>query len=362
MKKIRQILNMILGASALAVLLLLAAPGNLAAWQQDNSDHDAGEEEMLTGETNLQRRPQQGARSGAPAVAPKEIMLTTRLDQTAVWVGDQFHYGIIVEHNPSIEFVLDNLNKDTINMDPLRVYDASYTVSPLKNGNQRLYLDITLASFAVGEPQVQIPQLTLFFFRKDATTVTAEEKAAESLTVPGPIVALRSTLPPDAADLRDAVTVSGWPRDRWFVAGIGWFALALLVVGAGWEGYGLVQRRSGRTGPDPRKAMAAIQERWSDTVPSDFSNRQNVMEFYGRSYQDVKAYLGHMLDVHTEGLTAEEMKDELSRQATESYLADKVGRVLGMCEDLRYARDTNGSLGDPSAFVQDVRDIMQAGR
>jgi len=346
---------------AMGLAMLLAAPERLAAWQMGGSDHDAGEEEMLTGETNLSRQPQRGAKSAAPTAPPKEINLTTRLDQTAVWVGDQFHYGIIVEHQPTIEFVLDNLNKDTINMDPLRVYDAKYTITDLKNGNKRLYLDITLASFAVGEPQVQIPQLTLFFFRKDATSVSAEEKAAESLTVPGPIVALRSTLPPDAADLRDSVTVNGWPKDRWIFAGVGWFALSLLVIGVAWEGYGVFKSRTGRTGPDPRKAMAAIYQRWNDGVPSDFSNRERVLDFYGRSYQDVKAYLGHMLDVHTEGLTAEEMQAEMARQSTESYLADKVGRVLGMTEDARYGVGNN-SLGEPSAFASDVRDILQAGR
>ena len=345
----------------MGLALLLAGPERLAAWQMGGSDHDAGEEEMLTGETNQARQPQRGAKSGAPAIPPKEIELTTRLDQTAVWVGDQFHYGIIVEHKPTVQFVLDNLNKDTINMDPLRVYDASYKVTDLKNGNKRLYLDIVLASFAVGEPQIQIPQLTLFFFRKDATSVSAEEKAAESLTVPGPIVGLRSTLPPDAADLRDAVTVNGWPRDRWVVAGVGWFALTLLVIGVGWEGYGVFKARTGRTGPDPRKAMAAIQARWNDSVPSDFSDRQRAMDFYGSSYKDVKAYLGHMLDVHTEGLTADEMKDELSRQATESYLADKVGRVLTVCEDSRYGAGQN-AVGDTSGFIADVRDILQAGR
>lgn len=345
----------------MGLALLLAAPERLAAWQMGGSDHDAGEEEMLTGETNLSRQPQRGAKSAAPTAPPKEITLTTRLDQTAVWVGDQFHYYIIVEHQPSIEFVLDNLNKDTINMDPLRVYDARYTVSDLKNGNKRLFLDITLASFAVGEPQVQIPQLTLFFFRKDAASVSAEEKAAESLTVPGPIVALRSTLPPDAADLRDTVTVNSWPRGRWVYAGVGWFALGLLVLGAAWEGYGMFKTRTGRSGPDPRKAMSAIYQRWSDSVPSDFSDRQRVLDFYGRSYQDVKAYLGHMLEVHTEGLTAEEMKEELARQSTESYLSDKVGRVLSLTEEARYGAGTN-STGDPSAFVADVRDILQAGR
>src|SRR2546421_10695873 len=37
---------------------------------------------------------------------PPNMTLTTRLDRTAVWVGDQFHYMIIVEYPADYEFVL----------------------------------------------------------------------------------------------------------------------------------------------------------------------------------------------------------------------------------------------------------------
>src|SRR2546429_7145722 len=48
-----------------------------------------------------------------------DIMVTTRLDRTAVWVGDQFHYLIIVDYPSEYEFVLDNLTKETVTMNPL---------------------------------------------------------------------------------------------------------------------------------------------------------------------------------------------------------------------------------------------------
>ena len=37
---------------------------------------------------------------------------------------------------------------------------------PLKNGNERLIVDLTLASFATGMAELQIPQLSLFYFRQ----------------------------------------------------------------------------------------------------------------------------------------------------------------------------------------------------
>src|SRR5713226_3686908 len=90
--------------------------------------------------------------AGGPRLlaAPPELIFTTRVDKTAVWVGDQFHYQITVDHSPGIQFVLENVNKDTINLDPLGVVDAASSSTRLKNGNQRLFVDLILANFTTG--------------------------------------------------------------------------------------------------------------------------------------------------------------------------------------------------------------------
>ena len=85
--------------------------------------------------------------------------------------------------------------------------------------NQRLVVDLTLASFVTGVAELQIPQLSLFYFRKEGATAstTTESAAAESLTIPGPVIAVRSTLPPrasDAARRRDGQRLAAQPLDR----------------------------------------------------------------------------------------------------------------------------------------------------
>jgi len=351
-------------ALALFAALCLAVGPRLASAQMDDPNHDAGDEEMLTGEapSSRTRRAAPGAKADQPL---PELSFVTRVDKTAVWVGDQFHYQIIVDHTPKIQFVLENVNKDTINMDPLRVMDATSRSFPLKNGNVRLFVDLTLTNYATGIAQLQIPQLTLFYFRREGAGVISasqEGAAAESLTVPGPIIGVRSTLPPDPTDLRDAVTVSGWASNRWVVAWVGYLALFVLVVGAGWEGFHMIRYRRGRKGPDPRKAMAAIQDRWSQYVPGDFSDSNTVMEFYGRSYQDVKEYMGYLLETHTEGLTAEDMREEMSRLAANSDLTERTVKVLGTCEVARYGRNGKELTGDAArAVAHDVREIFETG-
>src|ERR1051325_2445552 len=336
--------------------------------EADSGNEDAGDEEMLTGEapSNAPRRPGAGAAAKGEQGPVAELSSATRLDKTAVWVGDQFHYQIVVDHAPKIQFVMENVNKDTINMDPLKVMDVTSTTSNLKYGNQRLFVDITLTSYATGTDKLQIPQLTLFYCRREGAAATvnqnAEGSAAESLVIPGPVIGLRSTLPPDPPDLRDAVTVNSWASNRWYIASIGWVCLVIVVAGAGYEGYQLIRFRRGRKGPDPRKAMAAIQDRWSQYVPGDFNDTNSVLDFYGRSYTDVKEYLGYCFETHTEGLTADDMRSELSRLAANPDLTERTAKVLAICEAARYGRGGRELIGDPARGVaHDIREIFDAG-
>jgi hypothetical protein len=292
-----------------------------------------------------------------------EVSFATRLDKTAVWVGDQFHYQIFVDHSPRIHFILDNVNKDTITLDPLRVVNVTTSTMPLKDGNERLVVDLTLASLVTGVAELQIPQLSLFYFRKEGATAsaTSESAAAESLTIPGPVIAVRSTLPPRASELRDAVTVSGWPRSRWIVSGAGWSAVVLLLAGLAWEAVHIVRGRKLRKGPDPRKAMAAVRARWLESVPSDFADPGAVMEFYGRSYRDLKEYLGYLLETSTEGLLADELRAEMTRLAASPDLTERTVKVLSFCETARYARHP-AELNSAAAreLADDMREIFQA--
>src|SRR5437867_11863292 len=146
-----------------------------------------------------------GQKPAKELVLPSSNMtVTTRLDRTAVWPGDQFHYLIIVEYPPAYEFVLANLTKETVNMDPFQVIDVGKNLIVQKNSGRKLFVDMTLANFATGQTSTQIPQFTLYYFRKSDRSAVADQAAAESLSVPGPVIGIRSTLPSEPEDIRDA--------------------------------------------------------------------------------------------------------------------------------------------------------------
>ena len=310
-----------------------------------------------------------GAPGASPSAAadvvppPEGMSFTTHLDHTAVWVGDQFHYTIIVDHTPLYEFVLDTLTKETVNMDPFQVVDVIKETVPQKTGNQRLYIDVVLTTFATGQEMEQIPQLTLFYFKREAGVLRADEAAAESLTIPGPVLALRSTLPPDANDIRDPITVSSWPQSRWVLAGAGTFSLILLITGLGWETIVFVRRRKSQRGPDHRKAMNEVRERWMSSVPGDFSNAEAAARFYDQSYRDLKEYVGHYLETATAGLTADEVDQEMERLNADRVMRDRVVKVLGALETNRYSK--NGAAPSPDdarSTAQEIREIFASRR
>src|SRR5205823_7828490 len=212
-----------------------------------------------------------GQKAAKELVLPSSNMtVTTRLDRTAVWPGDQFHYLIIVEYPADYEFVLDNLTKETVNMDPFQVIDVAKNLVIQKNSARRLFVDLTLANFATGQTSMQIPQFTLYYFRKSDKTVNADQAAAESLSVPGPVIGIRSTLPSEPEDIRDAVTLNSWNHSRWVFSAMAWVCGVVLVLGLGREVALLVRRAKARKGPDRRKAMDAVRTRWLSAIPSDF--------------------------------------------------------------------------------------------
>ena len=289
---------------------------------------------------------------------PSGLEFTVHLDRTAVSPGDQFHYLIIVEHSSDYEFVLDNLSQESVNMDPFEVIDVGTNLVVSDTG-RRLFVDLTLASFETQQGRIDIPQFTLFYFRTENNPVGVDQAAAESLTIPGPPLGIRSTLGPNPNDIRDAVTVTGWDRSRWVFPALAWISSAVLVLGSGRELTLYLKRRKARQGPDRRKAMKFVRDRWIRNVPSGFADPQTCSIFFDRSYQNLKEYLGYYLETPTMGLTAEEMREELERLGSSPNLTQKVVSVMEACETTRYMNNVVSDQAEAArVLADDMREIL----
>ncbi len=337
-------------AIALVAAVCLAYGASAAAPRQQSTQPTAG--------PIADPKPRASAKEEPTPPSPKGMSYHTTTDRSAVWVGDQFHYSITVDYSADYEFVLDNLNKETVNMDPFPVIDVQKTVTPYGNNQSRLVVDITLANFSLMQVDARVPQLTLYYFRRDQHTGGAEQAAAESLAVVGPVIALRSTLPANPPDIRDAVSTVGWQSSRWVVPAIGYAALALLLAGLGWQVFLVVRKRQTKQGPDRSVSMETVRNRWIRNVPSDFSNSKATKEFLDRSYTDVKEYLGYYLDTDAVSLTADEVQSELQRSGAGSDITQKVARVLNACEAARYSGNGAAANADARGITQDVRELL----
>ena len=119
-------------ALGVALGLALVGKGTMARAQAQGRGRDA---EM---EAPSPVPPPPSSKSKEVPPPPAGMTFTTHLEHTAVWVGDQFHYTIIVDHTPNYEFVLDTMSKETVNMDPFQVMEVSKRTLNLKNSNRRL--------------------------------------------------------------------------------------------------------------------------------------------------------------------------------------------------------------------------------
>jgi hypothetical protein len=302
------------------------------------------------------------AQKAPPEFLPpaSNITFTTRLDRTAVWVGDQFHYLIIVNYPSDYEFVLDNLARDTVNMDPFQVIDVSRNLVVQKDSSRKLFVDVTLANFGTGQTR-QIPQFTLYYFRKGNKSLSVDQADAESLTIPGPVIGIRSTLPSEPEDIRDAITLNSWESSRWVFPALAWVCGAVLLVGLGRELALFLRTMKARKGPDRRKAMEAVRARWTSSVPSEFTDRKTCLRFYDDCYHSLKEYLGYYLDTPTMGLTAEEMRDEMQRLGAKPVLTQKVAKVLEVCERLQYAPVVESADTEiAKAVAREMQEILNA--
>jgi len=243
------------------------------------------------------------------------------------------------------------------------VIDVGKNLIVQKNSGRKLFVDMTLANFVTGQTSTQIPQFTLYYFRKSDRSAVAEQAAAESLSVPGPVIGIRSTLPSEPEDIRDGVTLNSWNHNRWIFAAVAGICGALLLVGLGREAVLFVRRMKARKGPDRHKAMEAVRARWVSGIPLEFTDRKSCSMFYDHSSQSLKEYMGYYLDTSTMGLTPEEMQDEMRRLGAKPDLTQKVAKVLEVCERLRYAQDGLPADTDVArSIAHDMQEILKAAR
>jgi hypothetical protein len=268
--------------------------------------------------------------------------ITTRLDKTAVWVGDTLTYTVRIIHDRNIEIVLDNLKKEDLALGSFVVRDLRVRQGDWQGNKRLVELSLVLNSYETGKSELIIPSFNLYYFRRDAGPAK-KDASADAVQVPATKVAARSTLTPGRLELRDFKSIP--PRDlSW-----GFGTLALGVLGLAFlsiRGVTSVWSRLHRTQPHVRRPGRLtrdrlLRDRLARIRIIGKESTDDPCRFYAEVSQFLRQYLGERLGIEALGLTSDEIEERLKNTKTKASLAQEIKTVLEQCDMARYGKGSD---------------------
>jgi hypothetical protein len=266
-----------------------------------------------------------------------KIKLSTHLDKTAIYVGDTVRYTVRAIHDPDIEFVLDSVKKENINLAPFVIRDLTARQGLFADHKRVTEITFEVATYESGSAEVRIPSFVLYYFIRKPGLEKSGDTLAESFTVPATRVGLRSTLTAEARRLRDVREIPSAGRERWIAAfALGSLGFAFLAVQAArrlWRSPA-VERPAG-----PRPTRWRRARRWREFVRATKGIGRDTAEdqqrFYAEVSRFIREYLGESLEIDAAGMTPDELAAALERRGRNG-LGAPVKNVLEKCEQVLY--------------------------
>jgi hypothetical protein len=265
------------------------------------------------------------------------ITLSTHLDKTAMWVGDTLRYTVRALHDPDVEFVLDQLKKESLNLAPFIVRDISARQGSFGGNKKITEVTLLLTTYESGQAELRIPSFVLYYFRRKPG-VGKGDTLAESFSVPPTKVGLRSTLTADNLRPRDNREIWQINPQRWmapFALGLAGMAFVLIQLG----------RRLWASSREERPVRRRLGRRARHRMLRDFVRKvqgigressEDQLRYYGEVSQFVRGYLSESLEIDASGLTPEELESTLKDRG-QNGLSAPVKTVLERCEQVLYS-------------------------
>jgi len=278
----------------------------------------------------------------ASAAVPKKpkaskIAVSTHVDRTAIWVGDTLRYTVTALHDPDIEFVLDNLKKESLNLAPFVVRDISVRQGSFSDNKKVTEVILFLTTYESGQAELRIPSFILYYFTRNPGSQHAKETAAASFPVPPTKVGLRSTLTADHVRPRDSKEFRQVTSQRWIISfALGLAGITFLAVHAGRRlrassHSGIPKRR--RLTPRARGRM--LQDFLRKTQAIGRESIEDQVRFYSEVSQFVREYLSETLEIDAASLTPQEIEGVLKKLGRDG-LSGPVKTILERCEQILY--------------------------
>jgi hypothetical protein len=287
--------------------------------------------------------------------------ITTRLDRTAIWVGDPVEYTIEVVHPRSVQFALDNLKKEDIALPPFVVRAIQAEEREWRDNQKLLQVVLHLTTYESGKPDLMIPPVALYYFKRDSA-LSEKEARAQAIRIPPQKIALRSTLSAGQNRLREFKEI----RPVEIPLAIGALVLGLIGMGfvfsrAAVRLWGVVHRDKAVKKPVSRR----VRRRWiNDNLQRIRKMAQDSTQdrktFYAAIGQFLRQYLTEWLDVEARGLTPVEAREALRAAGYNGGFAQQVQTVLEQCEQEQYGKRDGGPPADSRPQASLLEALEQA--
>ena len=296
-------------------------------------------------------------RAAAAAAPASQVQTRSSVDRTAIWVADRLTYTVDIVCDRGIDILLDDLAKEKLRVNGLEILssDSSATTDAAERTTHRLRYVMT--TYRVDAPAASIEPISVRYYTRRPGQRLQDMAPAGEVTVPGAVVAFRSTLPDNQPmyALRDARIAA--TRHPLFVRAqsiglalvIVSLAPALFVVGAA------LRRRTVRA-PGRRSARQVRKdrhERLERLRTLDVGTEEERRRAYDEISVAVREHVAAAAGVPAPSLTATELEAALPG-ARGRISPESVTTLLASCDAARY--------GPPSAVpsAQECRDAIAA--
>ena len=270
-----------------------------------------------------------------------KIAISTHVDKTAIWVGDTLQYTIRAVHDKDVDFVIDNLKAENLNLAPFVVRDIAVRQGSFGDSKNLLEVTLSLAVYEIGKPELRIPSFGLYYFARDATFEKQAEAQAETIVVPATRIGLRSTLSGDNLKLRDSKATTGVRPQSWIVPLLlGLTGITFLGVQATkrlWSTVRTARPKKRRLSSRARQRMAQDFLKKIRLVGKETADDQ--LRFYAEISHFLRDYLGEWLEIEAKSLTPEEIERVLKSSAKDGASAEPVRAILEKCDNVLYGKE-----------------------
>ena len=301
------------------------------------------------------------------SAADPPVRVTSMVDRTAVWVADRLTFTVDIVCDRGVDILLDDLAKEKLRVNGLEIVgtDSSATTDAAERTTHRLRYVLT--TYRVDLPSVSIEPISVRYYARRPGQRLQDTAPAGEVSVPGAVVAYRSTLPDaqPAPGLRDRRTAAS--RQPFFVRAQS-IGLALVVVSlapALVMAAAAIRRRTARK--PGRRSAREIKKEKRDTLERLRSLDVATEEERRRAYDEISAavrqHVAATAHVPAASLTARELDDALeSLDAHRSRRPGARPRVFRETVSSLIAASDTARYGPPGAVpsTQACRDALAA--